>query len=277
VLVDPVRAADPATAIAAGWLATGPGAIVAGPTAAFLHGCSAADPMPVHVAVPYGSKKRTRPGLVVHNGRSLDADRRIIDGLPVLCPERVATDLVCTGRPQNALAVVDQMLAVLEPDARAAFRNEVHLRIRGRPDPRGTRVGARLLDLATGLAESPAESWLLWRIVDLGFPVPQVNHWVCTIDGAPRYRLDLSWTGLRIAVEYYGHAAHAGRSEQDEARVLDLERQGWIVIIVRADDLAGMHRVEREIADAFGRRGLHLRERTVGALRARRHRDLQAG
>jgi hypothetical protein len=276
VLVDPARAAEPSTVIAAGWLASGPDAIITGSTGAFLHGYTAAAPTPVHVVVPYGSRKRTRPGLVVHNGRSLDSDRRFVDGLPVLCVERVVTDLVCSAAPADALAVVDQVLAALAPAERAPFRDELHRRLRERADPRGTRIGTRLLDLATGRADSPAESWLLWRIVDLGFPVPIINYQVCTIDGEPRYRVDLGWPDLRIAIEYYGHAAHAERTEEDEARILELERRGWIVIIVRAEDLAHMSRVEREVDEAFRRRGVYLRERTVGALRARRHRDLRA-
>jgi hypothetical protein len=277
VLVDPARASEPLTVIVAGCLASGPDAIVCGPTAAFLHGCSAAAPAPVHLVVPYGSRRRTRAGLVVHNGRALDADRRTVRGLPALCLQRTATDLLCTARPQDALAVVDQMLAGLGDTARTAFRDEVGQRLRERADPRGTRVGARLLELATGRAESPAESRLLWRIVDLGFPVPEVNHWVCALDGGPRYRVDLGWPGLRIAVEYDGHAAHEGRDEQDRARVRELERRGWIVIVVRAADLAGFDRVERRIDEAFRRRGLHLRDRTAGTMRALRHRDLRVG
>jgi hypothetical protein len=201
----------------------------------------------------------------------------MIDGLPVLCPERDVTDLLCTAAPAGALAVTDQVLAGLPPDARPAFRDEISRRLQERPDPRGTRIGARLLDLATGAAESPAESWLLWRIVDLGFPVPTVNHWVYTIDGEPRFRVDLSWPELRIAIEYYGHLSHDGRDDRDQARILELERRGWIVVVVRADDLSSMSRVEREIDDAFRRRGMHPRARIGGALRPRRHREPRAG
>jgi hypothetical protein len=277
VLVEAARAAEPSTVIAAGWLASGPDAIITGPTAAFLHGWTAAEPTPVHVVVPYGSKKRTRPGLIVHNGRSLDVDRRVIDGLPVLCAERVVTDLVCTAAPATALAVVDQVLAAVEPAQRSVLRAALHCRLRERPDPRGTRIGARLLDIATGKAESPAESWFLWLIVDLGFPVPTVNHQVRTINGQQLLRLDLSWPELRIAVEYYGYAAHAEQGDQDEARIRELERRGWIVVVVRAEDLSSTARVEQELDEAFRRRGVHLRGRTRGMLRRGRHGELRAG
>lgn len=274
--MDPARAAQPLTLAAAGCLASGPDAIVTGPTAAFLHGCTAAEPAPVHVVVPYGSRRRTRPGLVVHNGRALDADRRTVAGLPVLCVPRVLTDLLCTTAPPDALAIADQLLAKLSPAARADMREEVHRRLRARPDPRGTRIGSRLLDLATGRAESPAESWLLWRLADLGFPVPVVNHIVRGLDGEPRYRVDLGWPAVRIAVEYHGHAAHSGQEHADDVRVRELARRGWMVIVVRADDLASMGRVERELAMAFRARGLHLAPRAAGAVRAARHRGRRA-
>jgi hypothetical protein len=48
-------------------------------------------------------------------------------------------------------------------------------------------------------------------------------------------------------------------------------------VVVRADDLSSMSRVEREIDEAFRRRGMHPRERISGALRARRHREPRAG
>lgn len=278
VLVDPTTASEPVTVLAAGRLASGPGAVIAGPSAAFLHGCNAVEAAPVHVAVPYGSGRRTRPGLVVHNCRLLATESEIVDGLPVLLLERVVTDLLCdVRRPADALAVADQVLARLDAPERSAFRVRIHRRLRARPDPRGTRAGARLIDLATGRAESPAESRLLWRVVDLGFPVPVVNHWVRGIDGRPRYRVDLGWPELRIAVEHYGHAAHAERGALDAARVQDLERRGWIVVVVHAEDLTSTVRMEREIDEAFRRRGLHGAERRRGALRALRHRELRAG
>ncbi len=258
----------------AAWLASGSGAVIAGPTAAFLHGCGAASPTPVHVMVPYEVRKRRRTGIVVHNGMALVADQVLVHGMPVLNLERAVTDVLCTCRPPHALAVLDEALAALDSAAaREALRARIRNRLRERPDPRGTRIGARLVDLATGRAESPAESWLLWRIVDLGFPVPEVNYCVCTIDGVPIYRLDLSWPGLRIALEYNGYSAHAGRVEQDEARTADLERRGWIVIPVTSEDLGNMWRVMTELHEAFLARGMNLRERTTGALRARRHRE----
>ncbi|MFC5992777.1 hypothetical protein ACFQE5_00965 [Pseudonocardia hispaniensis] len=276
VVAEPSRAADPRTIVASAVLAGGDSVIVAGPTAARLHGCTAAEMLPVHLVAPYGHWMRSVPGLVVHNGRFLDRDRDCVDGLAVLGLERVVTDLLCRSRPQDALAVTDQVLARFEPTERSAFRARIADRLDERPDPRGTRAARQLLQLATGRAESPAESWLLWTVVDLGFPVPEANWSVRDLDGVELYRLDLAWPTLRIAVEYDGYAAHAGRGEQDAARIRDLERRGWLVIIVGAADLGEPVRLERELSAALSARGWDLRQRRVGAARRRRHREWQA-
>lgn len=272
VLVDAGRCADVRTLAAAGLRFAGPAAVLAGPTAAHLHGCTAAAPTPVDLLVPYEHPRRSAPGLVVHNGTVPDEDRTTLDGLPVLSLERVVTDLLCRRRPHDALAVTDEALALVEPHERERFRATVAARLATRSDPRGTVRGARLLALATGRAESPAESRLLFRVVDAGFPVPEVNWSLPGIDGREVHRLDLAWPALRVAVEHHGYAAHVGRTEQDAARAEDIRRRGWILIDVWADDWADP-RVETELDAAFGSRGVDTTTRRTGVLRARRHRD----
>lgn len=272
VLVESRRATDTRTLAAAALRLVGPAAVLAGPTAAHLHGCSAATPTPVRLIVPYEHPRRSLPGLVVHNGAVPDDDRTVIDELPVLSLERVVTDVLCREKPHDALAVTDEALAMLEPGDRERFRAAVGARLATRSDPRGTVRGTRLLALATGRAESPPESWLLFRVVNAGFPVPEVNWSLRGIDGLEVYRLDLAWPDLRIAVEHHGYAAHVGRTAEDTARAEDLRRRGWIHVEVWADD-ASSSRVETELDDAFRRRGIDTSGRRTGLLRGRRHRE----
>jgi hypothetical protein len=272
VLVDARRVTDPLTYLTAAWLAVGSDAVLSGPSAAHLHGLTALPPTPVHLVVPYEHRKRARDGIVIHNAGGLDADREERHGLPVLGLERTVVDLLCTTWPPKALAVLDEALAQLPEADRPAFRRRLRERLQERPDPRGTRIGTRLVDLATGRAESPPESWMLWLVVDLGFPVPESNVPVLGADGRVLWRLDLGYRDLRIAIEYNGYAAHAGRDEADAARLRDLERRGWIVIVADADDLHGPARLEKELHEAFLLRGVVLGTRTTRALRPLPHR-----
>ena len=92
-------------------------------------------------------------------------------------------------------------------------------------------------------------------IIERGFPLPEVNFSLRSPAGREVYRLDLAWPGLRIAVEYDGHAVHAGREEEDAAREEDLRRRGWIVVRARAADLADPTRLLAELRAAFAQRG----------------------
>lgn len=255
VLIEPARTLDHRTRAAAALLAHGPRSAIASHTAALLHGCTAAESGRTHVLVPYGLCSRTRLDLVVHFGSVHRCDVEELEGLRVLVLDRVVCDLLCTARPRDALAVADQALAQLPERERARLRKQVQDRLVRRPDPRGTRRGAALLDLATGRAESPAESWIRLMVVELGFPIPEVNWWVRSPEGLGLYRVDLAWPEARIALEYDGYAAHAGRSAADEARADDLRRRGWIVIRVTAEDLRDPSRLEDLLQAAFRARG----------------------
>jgi hypothetical protein len=254
-LVDADRVLEVATRAAAAVLLHGERAVVSGPTAAWLHGCTAMEARETHVTVPYGHCLRSRPGLSVHNGPLPRDDIVEQSGLPVFGVERLLGDLLCTARPRDALATADQLLAAQPSDRREQVRARVAQRLAARRDPRGTRRGLRLLGLATGRAESPPESWLLLEVVDLGFPPPEVNWSVCAPGGTELYRLDLAWPDLRILLEYDGYAVHAGRETEDARRTADLCRRGWIALTATVDDLRDSRRLEEALAAAFEQRG----------------------
>jgi Protein of unknown function (DUF559) len=254
VVVDGRRVHDPCTRAAAALLTIGPDAVICGPTAARLHGCTAVECADVHVLVPYSRNPRKRPGLVVHHGCFYREQVIELDGLRTLTMEQTVTDMLCTARPADALALVDEALRTAAPRC-DEFRRAVVRRLQARPDPRGTVRGAGLLDLASPRAESAPESWIRMLIIELGFPLPEVNFALLSPDGRELYRLDLAWPRLRIALEYDGHAAHAGREEHDAARDDDLRRRGWIVVHARSADLVDPTRLTAELRAAFARRG----------------------
>jgi hypothetical protein len=256
--------------IGAATVFAGERALVVGRTAAWLHGCTTVDPLPVHLGVPYGHWLRARPELVAHNGRWLGEARTERSGLPVLSLDRVLADLLCRDHAPVGFVVFDEALGMA--DDSAELREAVRQRLADRRDRRGTTRATVLVDLASGRARSPAESRLHFRIVDLGFPNPELNLPIHDANGTLLFLLDLAWPGLRIALEYDGHAFHVGRDAEDAARQRELERRGYIVIRVTAEDMKDVTRLERELAAAFRARGLPLR-RTTGVLQARHRRD----
>jgi Protein of unknown function (DUF559) len=163
-------------------------------------------------------------------------------------------DLLCQLRPQDALAVIDQALAAAG-EAHQVFRKQVAVRLEQRQDIRGTVRAAGLLDLASERVDSPAESWIRLLVVEHGLPIPEVNWPINDATGREIYRLDLAWPRFRIALEYDGVAAHAGQEDHDAARRADLERRGWIVVVVTKDDLGAFTRVVTALRAAFTARG----------------------
>lgn len=254
VVIDAKRELDPWTNAAAALLAVGDWAVLSHTTAAYLQGCTSVDPVKTHALVPYGVAARSRQGLVVHRGGYEACDVVRCEGLRMLRLDRALVDVLCAADPAAALAVTDEALRAAG-SAGESFRAIVRERVEIRPDRRGTVRAAKLLELASPRAESPAESWLRLIIFDSGLPLPVVNYSLLGLDGRELFRLDLAWVELRICLEYDGYAAHAGREERDESREQELRRRGWIVIRASRADLSDPSRMLRELRNAFASRG----------------------
>lgn len=242
------------TRAAAALLVAGPSSVLTSHTAALVHGCTAADDGAIHVLTGYERQVRRRNDIVFHQGTVDDNDVLELDGFRVMALEAVIADMLCTVARPTALACADQALAELMPQFRGEFRAEVAHRIRIRSDPRGRRRAGVLLDLATGLPESPAESAMLLALFDGGLPMPQPQYPVRDLDGRERYRLDFAWEEPKIALEYDGYEAHVGRERLDAARDEDLRRRGWTVIRATAGDLRKPGRMVAAVRAAFARR-----------------------
>jgi hypothetical protein len=242
------------TRAAAALLAVGPPVALAGVTSLALHGISAADERAVHVMVPYSRRIRSRAGLVVHQGVFRDEDVIEIDGLAMFSLDRALADFLCDGDERAAFPVLDEALRGLPPDHCAKLRENVRDRLDGRRDRRGIHRALMLLDLATGKAESPPESVLRLIVVGAGFPVPEPQHEIVTVDGRKLYVLDMAWPSRRIALEYDGFAAHEERREYDLKRDERMAAHGWITVRATAADIRDPGRLLAELRDAFDRR-----------------------
>ncbi len=96
--------------------------------------------------------------------------------------------------------------------------------------------GARLV---RERVDSVPETALRLLMVLAGLPEPQVDIRIYDADGELRYRIDLGFEEVRLAIEYDGrwHDTEEQR-EHDEARRTELSNDdGWTFVIVHAEDL----------------------------------------
>lgn len=148
VLLPARRARDPLARAEAALLRAGPHAVLSGPTAVAMHGCTEAfDDEVVHVAVPYHRQPRSVPGLLIKQTCVRESEVLELDGLRVHALEVALVEMLCTGERRTALACLEQALAALGPAAER-FHAVVAEQVHRRRDRRGTRRAAELLDLA---------------------------------------------------------------------------------------------------------------------------------
>lgn len=215
-------------------------AVVCDRSAAWLWGIDVHDPderfsVPdLEVAVAPGHMPPRR-ALVHGVERDLIASEIVtLHGVRVTTPVRTALDVACLRGRWRALATLDAFMAehgVTHRDYAVALD-----RFTGR---RGVTQARELAPLATPSAESPGESWTRGAILDAGLPAPepQVEIWE---DDRMMARIDLTYRGQRVAVEYDGVEFHGEEQrEHDEARREWLREQGWHVIVVRKEQMAG--------------------------------------
>jgi len=212
------------------WLWSRRRGVVAGVAAAALHGAPHVDAdREIELIWDNG---RPPKGLVVRN-ETLAADEVTrIAGLPVTVRERTAFDL---GRHLPRDEALMRLDALMWRNQRFA---EVDVRVAERyPRARGRRQLRELLPLVDGGAASPKESWLRLVVLDGGFP-PPVTQYPAGSGRAVFAFLDMAWPEFKVALEYDGDQHRTNRRQyvKDIRRIAELERNGWIVIRVIAED-----------------------------------------
>lgn len=189
------------------------------------------------ITIPRGSSLR-RPWLIVHESTDLDlADRRRVDGIPITGPRRLAMDL-------GAVVTAERYRQVLRGlRSQHGVHFDALLRTYLRHKRSGRNGGAALRDWLDryvdtgGVAESELEQLALDAFLDAGLrPISQL--WVEAADGM-RYRLDLAFPSLMIAVEVDG-SQHEEKPAQiaDARRKEALEALGWTVLTIRSKTFA---------------------------------------
>jgi hypothetical protein len=217
--------------IVAAWLWSQRQGIIAGAAAAALHGAKWIDD-DVPVELIYVNPRAPR-GVLTRRDALLPDEVQTFAGRLVTVPERTAFDI---GRRAPRRIAVTQLDAL----ARATgFKlDDVALIAARHPGARGLRQLESVLDLVDSGAQSPRESYLRLILVEAGLPRPQTQIPVLGVDGIPVAYLDLGWEDCMVAVEYDGDQHRMDRRQyvKDIRRLEILERMGWLVVRVVAED-----------------------------------------
>ncbi len=213
------------------WLWSEKRAVVAGLTAAALHGSSWIDEdVPIELIW-----RNTHPpdGLIVRNERLQDDEITRIAGIYVTTRTRTAFDLGRRFERGEAVARLDALMRV-----QSCAIEDVLLLAKRYRGARGLRALREVLPFVDGGAASPQETRLRLLFIDAGLPRPTTQ--IPVVEGRGRLvrMLDMGWEEFMVAAEYDGDQHRTSRPQYvKDVRVLPkLERMGWIVIRALKED-----------------------------------------
>jgi very-short-patch-repair endonuclease len=209
-----------------------------------------------HVTVAKREDRRQRQGVRCHVAAIAASEVRVVEGVRFSCPERLfvelapllgLVDLVAVGdwlvrhRHTTCSALVEFCLTSSDPHADAAQRAAAHVRDR---------------------VDSPMETRLRMLLVLASLPEPEVNRTIRDENGTVLMRVDLSYPGARLAIEYDGR------------HHVQLERQ-WERDVERRDDLDDSWRMLTVTSKGIYKNPEETIERVWRALRRRRYPGLR--
>lgn len=236
-----------ATRAIAAWLWSRRRGVVAGRSAAALHGAKWVDGrLPAQLLWP---NRHSPPGIETWSDSFADDEVTTIYGLPTTTPERTALDIACRYPCGTAVAAIDALSRATRLDTAAVER--LALRYSGR---RGIRKARSTLKFVDPGAESPKETWLRLLFIRAGFPRPATQIPVHDEYGCLIAVLDMGWEAIKVAAEYDGdhHRLDRRQFNKDIRRSENLNELGWIHLRVTAEDTEG--EILRRARTAFARR-----------------------
>ena len=231
----------------AAWLWSRRRGVVAGQSAAALHGAKwVEDHAPAELLWP---NRRPPRGIRTWSDQVYDDEVELINGVRVTTPARTALDIACRYSLGKAVATIDASRArpvsrwptwsssQTDTTADAAF---------GRP--------VRILDLVDPGAESPQETWLRLVVIRNGFPRPQTQIPLYDEFGVLVAVFDLGWEDMKIAMDYEGahHRINRRVFNHDIRKAETVAQLGWTDIRITAED--GEAVVVRRLTEAWRRR-----------------------
>lgn len=218
----------------AAWLWSGRTAIVAGRSAAALHGAKwVSHDAPAQLL--YGNR---RPPKEIHTWSDRYADDEIetIRGVVVTTPVRTALDIACHYPFDSAVAAIDALARATK--LKMADVELLAERYRGR---RGIRAALEVLDLVDPGAESPQETRVRLILIRAGFPRPETQLPVYDEFGQLVAELDMGWRDAMVGVDYEGkhHWKTPQQIRRDIRRHEAVTELRWIDVRVTSEDTDG--------------------------------------
>jgi hypothetical protein len=247
VYVDPDVEVTAALRATAGWLWTRRRGVVAGFSAAALHGSKWVEDTRV-VELIHDNRHRVS-GIQTRGDRLEHDEIEIVAGVPVTSPVRTVLDLGCWYPTMPAVMAVDALARAT--NIKAA---DVELLVQRYSGRRGIARARQAVGLFDAGAQSPKETWLRLVLVQAGLPRPQTQIPVRGEFGDVIAYLDMGWEDVKVAVEYDGDQHRSDRSQYiwDIRRLEMVQQLGWIVVRVVAGDKAAD--VIRRVRAALARR-----------------------
>ena len=244
-----------------------PDTVVCDRHAAWLHGAEMVlapgehlEAMPVRMLRRRGSASLRNP-VSVRGERDLrDSEIVELNGLAVTTPMRTCADLGMVRWPSESLAGMNAMYrtGLVDKDRLLALSSG----FKGR---RWVTTFRAVAPLVHDRCESPPEDILWLRCHEAGLDLePQVELW----DGSDFVaRFDLADPELKLAVEYDGAEWHTDpdQLEHDRRRREKARALGWVIVVIRAEDLFAQTLRAEELIRAGHRAALARADQTTYA------------
>jgi hypothetical protein len=214
----------------AAWLWSRRRGVVAGLSAAALHGSRWIDG---HLPAELNQASRHKTaGVLLHSDQLADDEICIIRGIRVTTPARTAFDLgrrhgltTAVIRVDALLQACDLKLVDVQPlvDAHRGVRGLVQLR--------------RVLDLADNGAESPQETRTRLLLTEAGIRPTDTQIEVFGDYGELVGRIDMGWRQWKVGVQYDGiqHWTDPGQRTRDIDQDVEYRDLGWRMVRVGAN------------------------------------------
>jgi very-short-patch-repair endonuclease len=214
----------------AAWLWSGREAVLAGLSAAALHGTRWIDAkLPAEV---YRRNGKPVNGIVIHRDDLSCDELGLVRGIPATTPARTAFDLGRRKGLTRALIHVDALA-----NATGLKAADVGGLIQNRPGVRGLVQLRQVLRLMDGGAESPQETRTRLLLMRSGLPKPETQIRVVDRFSYLFARLDMGYRELKVAIEFDGaqHWTDPAQRTADIDRHAELAALGWRIVRVSSD------------------------------------------